>query len=61
VDAQHRTTNPAWDFQFLIPDYEVGKEYGFAARAAFRPRCSRKEVLEEYRRWNDDRSLLPLG
>jgi hypothetical protein len=56
VDAPRRTTNPAWDFQCLIPDYEVGKEYGFSARAVFRPRCSRAEVLDEYRRWQDERA-----
>jgi hypothetical protein len=56
-DAQRRTTNPAWSFQFLVPDYAVGKEYGFTARAVFRPRCSREEILEEYQRWCVTRSL----
>lgn len=55
-DVQRRSTNPAWDFQFLIPNYEVGEEYGFSARALFRPRCSREEILEEYQRW---RPTLP--
>jgi hypothetical protein len=54
VDDERRTTNPAWDFQFLIPDYEVGKEYGFTVRAVFRPRCSREEILEEFQRWRND-------
>jgi hypothetical protein len=55
-DAIRRTTNPAWDFQYVIPGYEVGKEYGFRARAVFRPLCSREEILEEYRRWKGDMS-----
>ncbi len=45
------TTNPAWDFQFIIPAYEVMKEYGFRARAVYRERCSREEVLKEYENW----------
>lgn len=51
TDAQRKTTNPAWDFQFLVPKPEVLKEHGFRARAVFRPRCSREEIVEEYRRW----------
>jgi hypothetical protein len=30
------------------------KEYGFTARAVFRPRCSREEILQEYQRWKDN-------
>ncbi|GDY19526.1 hypothetical protein LBMAG56_08710 [Verrucomicrobiota bacterium] len=51
VNAELQTTNPAWDFQFLIPRYEILKEYGFKARTLLRPRCPRAELLAEYRRW----------
>ncbi|MFW6124613.1 MAG: hypothetical protein ACOC46_00585 [Pirellulales bacterium] len=51
LNAQRRTTNPAWDLQFLVPDYDVNRQYGFRVRTVLRPRCSRAEVLEEYRRW----------
>jgi hypothetical protein len=46
-----RTTNPAWDFQYLIPDYEVARTYELRVRTVLRPRCSRDEVLKEYNSW----------
>lgn len=51
VNKEMQTTNPAWDFQYLVPKYEVKKEYGFRARLAYRPRCSRAEVLREVDSW----------
>ena len=50
-NAALKTTNPAWDFQFIVPKPEVMKEYSFKVRTVLRPRCSRDEVLEEYRKW----------
>ena len=51
TNTELQTTNPAWDFQFIVPAYDVNTEYQFSARAVFRPRCTRAEVLEEYQRW----------
>ena len=43
--------NPAWDFQYLLPKYEVKRDYRFRARLAYRPRCGREEILKEVAAW----------
>ena len=48
------TTNPAWDWQFIVPKYDVMQEYGYHARAVLRPRCSREEILDEYEKWTNE-------
>lgn len=51
ANAALQTTNPAWDFQFLVPKPEVMKEYSFRVRTVLRPRCSRAELLAEFQKW----------
>lgn len=38
--------NPAWDFQYFIPDYEVGKCYGFVKRAMYLPFASPERITQ---------------
>lgn len=44
---------PAWDWQFTLPKYEVLKEYSYRARAIYREKCPREEILAEYTSWRD--------
>jgi len=38
--------NPAWDFQWFIPQYEVGKRYRFVMRALYLPFESQDQVIK---------------
>jgi hypothetical protein len=51
LNVKAQTTNPAWDFQFILPRYEVLKEQGFRARLIYRERCDRDTVLREHEAW----------
>ena len=51
--------NPAWDFQFLIPDYEVGTRYGFVMRAMYAPYESAEQVERATRKHRS--ALNPKG
>lgn len=44
---------PAWDWQYILPKYEVLKEYSYRARAVYREKCSREEILGELKSWRD--------
>jgi hypothetical protein len=54
ANAAAQTTNPAWDFQYVLPKYEVNTDYTLRARLIYRERCSRAEVLKEYDRWKKE-------
>jgi len=43
--------NPAWDFQFIIPRFKVGKEYSFNARLVYKKWSGEDDILREYKKW----------
>jgi len=44
-------TNPAWDFQLLIPDLKKGKEYTYNARMIYKLFISEEDITSEYLSW----------
>jgi hypothetical protein len=54
-DSERNSTNPAWDFQWILPKYDVMREYMLRLRAVYRPRCSRAEIVGEYERWRSSK------
>lgn len=44
-------TEVAWDWQLIIPGYEVAHEYSYRARMIYREHCSREQVEREFKTW----------
>jgi hypothetical protein len=47
--------NPAWDYQYLIPDPEAKKEYGFNIRVVYKPFICNDDIKQEYEKWKNSR------
>jgi len=46
-------TNPAWDFQWINPNYVVGKTYQFRYRVVYKKWVDRADVLAEVARFHN--------
>jgi hypothetical protein len=53
---EQQTTLPAWDFQWILPSFEVLTEYSLKGRVVYRERCSRTEVMKEFQKWRHELS-----
>jgi hypothetical protein len=51
-DSERRTTNPAWDFQFLIREPVVDRTYGFSVRTILCPACDRQSIPSMMEEWH---------
>jgi hypothetical protein len=47
-------TNPAWDFQLIVPDYQPGESYHLDMRLVYKKWMGRDDVLQEVRRYFDE-------
>ncbi len=49
--VQDERRKPAWDFQYVIHDVEVGREYGYRGRLVWKKFVSDDDCLREYESW----------
>lgn len=45
---------PAWDFVYILPDFEVKKEYSIKWRVLYKEWKGEKDIEREYKRWAKD-------
>jgi hypothetical protein len=45
--------NPAWDFQLIIPDFEVGREYSLHVRMMYKEFEDANDILKAYQIWKN--------
>jgi hypothetical protein len=53
-DDEKRVFNPAWDYQFVIDDVEIGKEYHLRSRLVYKAYGGRQEVIDLFSQWKDE-------
>ena len=49
----HDYENPAWDFQYIIPNPQINDIYSFRCRFAYKKYAGREDVMQEYRKWQE--------
>ena len=51
------THSPAWDWQYVIRDPQVGQRYGYRARVVVKPFKGKTQIWREYQKWSEDLKL----
>ena len=48
------THSPAWDWQYVMRNPQIGQRYGYRARIVVKPFQGKAEIWNEYRKWCED-------
>ncbi len=48
-------TNPAWDYQLVVPNYQISKEYSLNGRLIYKPWKDRADIIAEVRKYQSRR------
>ena len=51
LNFEHIMNGTAWDWQYVIREPEVDKEYGYRARIVYKPFAGRDDIRAEYMDW----------
>ena len=51
------THSPAWDWQYIIRNPQVGQHYGYRARVVVKPFMGKTQIWREYQEWSKDLEL----
>jgi hypothetical protein len=43
--------SPAWDFQYIVPQFTTGREYSFRVRMVYKKWAGREDIVNEYSQW----------
>lgn len=54
VNREQRLYNPAWDFQYVVEEADVGTEFAMRSRVVYKPYAGRDEITELYAQWMED-------
>ncbi len=50
-EGEADTHSPAWDWQYVIQNPELNKEYRYRARIVYKPYAGRADIIKEYKNW----------